>query len=183
MELSCKGSWYSLSRLRNSIGTWERAGDKELDQAAVVLPTMTMDFLKNKSNVILHWTFIKDFLLSSLSCKTVIPCSHFDSVAFSSLLLLFPFCLLDECSFHWLIYGLNGLPFYCPGNSGKGPSFVVEDEGNSSASMKSNRSLGGRVVRLIIGKIEKKTQETDNGRTAGQYHASPECSSHSFLIL
>lgn len=145
LELCYKGSWYSLSRLRSSIGIWERAGGKELDQAAVVLPTMTMDFFLYKPNVILHWTFIKDFLPSSLSCKIIIPCSHFDSVTFSSLLLLFPFCLLDECCFHWLIYGLNRLPFYLPENSGKGPSFVVEDECNGSASMKSNRSLGGRV--------------------------------------
>lgn len=85
LELHCKGSCYSLGRLKNSTGTRERAGGKELDGAAVV-PQMTMEYIY-KSNAILHWTFIKDFLPSSLSCKIIIPCIHFDSVTFSSLLL------------------------------------------------------------------------------------------------
>lgn len=92
LELCCNGSWYSLGRLRNSMGTWERDGGKELDQATVALPTMTRDFYK--SNVILHWTFIRDFLPSSLSCKLL-----FHAVA----LILWPFlhhcCYLLQISF------------------------------------------------------------------------------------
>lgn len=38
LELCCKGSCYSLGRLKNSTGTRERAGGKELDLAAVALP-------------------------------------------------------------------------------------------------------------------------------------------------
>lgn len=60
---------YSLGRLRNSMCVRERAEEgKEVDQAAVVLPTMTTDLY-----------FTLDFYkgLSSIqSCKAIIVCSH-----------------------------------------------------------------------------------------------------------
>lgn len=101
MELNSNGQ--GRCGLDNSLGAWKGLMAKSWVKQPWSYP-------QGQRICIVHWTLIKDFLPSSLSCKSHLDffdCFFIIVICFIS----FPFCLLDECSFHLLNYRFS-MDFY-----------------------------------------------------------------------